>query len=449
MTIQNIRLICLLLADTLSVFVPFFWIFCKEWKGSLRKITGILSGYLIFVVLFSFIISYVPVTTYPLWNRGELFLLLFHLAVCSFLTKVKLPVVIYTLFLLQNVSDTAFLSTCFLSLAFKITDNIFWVSGKGMVLFLCLLFLFTLLSARYLKPRLKDATKYRQLLPVWKQLSILPVLFFFLFRLYVGVWVRGHAVLSLHYLVVTGLFWTGCVLSVHLVSLRILGKLAKSYDMREEYKTSRRLNNALTSQMGSMQKDMDQMVKTRHDLRHHMIALKGLIQKEQTQTAVDYIDSYLGDGKPLENISYCSNICANSLLNYYLETAKEHGVQVNAHISLPPSLPMPDMDFCSILGNLLSNAVEACISQESGTPSLTVNIGQSGSSMITISIRNSYSHEIRQQDGRFLSTSRGEPGIGTVSVRRLAERYHGISTFTYGNGIFEASVLLNPLMSQA
>ena len=78
---------------------------------------------------------------------------------------------------------------------------------------------------------------------------------------------------------------------------------------------------------------------------------------------------------------------------------------------------MPEIDFCTILGNLLSNAVEACQRQTQGTPSITINIGQAGESMIALSIQNTYSHLIRMKDGRFLSSKREDMGTGTTSVR--------------------------------
>ena len=84
--------------------------------------------------------------------------------------------------------------------------------------------------------------------------------------------------------------------------------------------------------------------------------------------------------------------------------------------------------------------------QTEGPYSITINIGQAGRSMIALSIRNTYTHVIRQKDGRFLSSKRDDMGTGTSSVRYLVERYHGILKFTYDNGIFEASLLLNPMV---
>ena len=162
--------------------------------------------------------------------------------------------------------------------------------------------------------------------------------------------------------------------------------------------------------------------------------------------ALEYINEYLGSFEALSTIQYCSNISSNAILNYYIHLARNQGIGVETSISLPEALPLPDTDFCTILGNLLSNAVEACERQTSGIPAIAINIGQAGKSMIALSIRNTYTHAIRLKDGRFLSSKREDLGTGTSSVRYLVERYHGILKFTYENGIFEASLLLNPLM---
>ena len=154
----------------------------------------------------------------------------------------------------------------------------------------------------------------------------------------------------------------------------------------------------------------------------------------------------MGSFEALSMVQYCSNVSSNALLNYYIKLAQDQGIDVETSISLPPSLPVPEIDFCTILGNLLSNAVESCMRQTCGPASIAINIGQAGKSMIALSVRNTYTHVICLKDGRFMSSKRDDLGTGTSSVRYLVDRYHGILKFTYEEGIFEASLLLNPLM---
>ena len=73
-------------------------------------------------------------------------------------------------------------------------------------------------------------------------------------------------------------------------------------------------------------------------------------------------------------VQYCSNVSSNALLNYYIKLAQDQGIDVETSISLPPSLPVPEIDFCTILGNLLSNAVESRMRQTCGPASIAINI---------------------------------------------------------------------------
>lgn len=439
--------ILILIAEFSSVLLPFLFTFRKEWKYGAKKTTGILLGYLLFVcILFLMAAPLLDVFTLLdiLWSCIFIFL---NSLLCSFLVKLNFQVVFYALFLFKNFSDGAvFLTQATQGFALGLG---YAESPDSMEELYLLLFYFILsLSAwKLLSSHLREAVNYTRSLPVWKPLTLIPVIFFFMFNLCaLGLSPEIYAQEFPRFFLIA-LCWLCCLYTVHYVILRTLSRLAQSYAIKEQLRTSRFLTSLQTSQMEELQTNLEQMKQSRHDFRHHLITLKGLMQQSKTKEALDYIETYLGTMVPFDNVTYCSNIWVNSLLNYYLEIAKQHSIQASVSVSLPEKLSMPDIDFCTILGNLLANAVEACLRQVSGTSFISINIGQAGQSMITISIRNTYTHEIRCQEGRFLSSKRQDFGTGTASVQALAEHYHGILNYTYGNGIFEASLLLNPNMA--
>ena len=51
--------------------------------------------------------------------------------------------------------------------------------------------------------------------------------------------------------------------------------------------------------------------------------------------------------------------------------------------------------------------------------------------------------EIREKNGAIQSSKRKGGGIGVQSVRRIAEKTGGASTFTYLDGVFMAKVMLH------
>lgn len=448
MHLISIWLVCSVLAAILFVILPFIIAFRKEWRFSAAKITGILAGYLFFVCLITYIcLRFSREQLYLPWlclTMGA------NILLCKWLSTIGWKVIVYILFLFKNFADIAAFCGRLISSALFQSSRLCsyksaWILGSGLAYRILLLTLIVGGAYYLLHGYLLEAVEYTRPLPVWKHLAAIPMLFFFVFHFDIGrlspevfLEVHPNPLLSI-------LGWLGCTYTVHYVSLRILTRLTQSYALREQYRTTRLLAGVQTSQMATLQYNLDQLKKTRHDYRHHLIALKGLLDQEKHSQALDYINEYLGSFEALSMVEYCSNVFSNAILNYYIQLAKDQNIDVETSISLPPSLPLSEIDFCTILGNLLSNAVESCTRQTSGRAFISISMGLAGKSMIALSVRNTYTHAIRLKDGYFMSSKRDDLGMGTASVRYLAERYHGILNYTYENGIFDASLLLNPM----
>lgn len=446
MNLLNLQLAALLCLDSLAVILPFLWIFHSEWRYDARRNAGILLGYLLLICGLFLFSSHL----FPRLSRHSLiwslFLMAASLILCLFLTKVKVQAAAYTLFLFKNVSDSASLLSRFLTvlISSRNPDIPLLICVRSLELFLIPA---AVLSITFLvRSHLKQAVYYTRFLPVWRRMLLIPALFFLLY--YIDMDLRYMPVFRPsdynHSRLLITLFWLICVYTVHITTLQILFLLTESFALKEKYRTMKVVSDALTSQTANLQLSLEQLLKARHDFRHHLIILKSLLTQKEYSSASNYLDTYLGSNENFETHTYCANTPVNALLNYYLQITREHSIHTTVSVCLPAVLPMPDMDFCTILGNLLSNAAEACLRQEGGTPSISIHINSVGQSMITLSVRNTYSHEIREQDGQFLSSKRDGIGIGTSSVRYLTERYHGALNFSHGNGIFEASVFLNP-----
>lgn len=440
------RLIIIILAELLFTLLPFFAIFRKEWRFSAVQIIGILSGYLFFVCLVSlFVIK--DFWLYPhmgtIWSAATTFT---NIAVTCLLLKSDFQVVVYSIFLFKNFADTA----NFCAGLARAAADIPVVTGEVSFLevFYYLFFLSLMVWAAYylLHKYLLEAVEYTRPLPIWKHLASIPVIFFIMYRLFSNG-LSPERIIGYHRdMLLFAICWFTCIYTVHFVSLRILSTLSQNYAVKEQYRTTRLLTSVQTSQMATLQHSLEQQKKARHDFRHHLIVLQGLIEQQEPEKASAYISEYLGGIEHPGTVQYCSNISANALLNYYIEAAKSHNILVSTNISIPAVLPMSEIDYCTILGNLLSNALEACLRQTAGQASISINMGRAGNSMLTLSIRNTYTHDIRLKDGRFISSKRDDLGMGTISVKYLVERYHGILKYNYDKGIFEASLLLNPLM---
>ena len=73
-----------------------------------------------------------------------------------------------------------------------------------------------------------------------------------------------------------------------------------------------------------------------------------------------YIEQYRMTLPPDTARTWCENYAVNTIISYYGEEARKASVDFSVRIQLPPSLPLGEPQLCSIFGNLLENALDAC-----------------------------------------------------------------------------------------
>ncbi len=62
--------------------------------------------------------------------------------------------------------------------------------------------------------------------------------------------------------------------------------------------------------------------------------------------------------------------------------------------------------------------------------------------VILLTVENTYDGTINEKDGIFQSSKHFGIGIGTQSIRHIAEKNGGYCRFTYNNGVFCANIML-------
>ena len=178
-----------------------------------------------------------------------------------------------------------------------------------------------------------------------------------------------------------------------------------------------------------------------HDLRHHMRTLRSLAEKNQLDEIRKYLDTYEPTISSSEIQTYSANSAADAVVSYYASTAKENSISFDALVRLPPSLDFPTDELCALLGNLLENAVEACIRQETGKRFIYLR-GQISDQKLGIILDNSYDGNIRYSEDHFYSSKRSGSGIGIRSVRSIVERHHGLISFEPKDMVFQVSLMI-------
>ena len=190
----------------------------------------------------------------------------------------------------------------------------------------------------------------------------------------------------------------------------------------------------------AVQRYMDETARVRHDFKHTIGALSDLAAHGDVDAVREYLDAYLEAQPRTDTAQFCSDTAVNAMLNHYRQRALDQEIEIDLEIDLPPSA-IASMDLCSILGNILENAIIACGSVPETNRYVDLLI-RNDHSMLYIVASNAFDGQVRVKDGRYLSTHRHGQGIGLSSITSTAQKYGGMVRFSHEGDEFRTDVML-------
>ena len=181
-----------------------------------------------------------------------------------------------------------------------------------------------------------------------------------------------------------------------------------------------------------------------HDMENHFSMIKSYLADGKIEEAKEYLDK-LGKDRGAYPVERFTGIEAvDYILSQKAELARKRNVETSIHAEYPKDCKIDPVDLCTILTNLLDNAVEACEKlPEASAKRMFVTIRRINR-FIIIEIANSCMEEPVISKGIFMSskTDRRRHGWGMKNVKSAVEKYHGTMEYEYSEHIFTVSVML-------
>lgn len=190
--------------------------------------------------------------------------------------------------------------------------------------------------------------------------------------------------------------------------------------------------------------NFEEIRRMRHDLRHHLLAIKELAKQQQYEELDHYIsgceENTIWASRPL----LCENQAANAILNYYIRVAAEKNIPLDVKVSLPSSLKLEGWNLGVLLGNLLENAIDASeiLPAEKRMIKVYANISKGN---LLLTVKNAWDGNfarMEDQTDQIRSTKHPGPGIGLESVRSLTEKNGGQFYLIPHQDEFQVSIVL-------
>lgn len=182
-----------------------------------------------------------------------------------------------------------------------------------------------------------------------------------------------------------------------------------------------------------------QMRGWRHDYHNHLQSFKSYLAQGQVEELGDYLNELEAELDSIDTLVKSGNTMVDAILNSKLSLARKHEIDLNVKVAVLAALPISDVDLCVILGNLMDNAIEACRQIPLGERWLRLYLDTQGEQLY-LSIQNAAKEILDFNERNYISTKRGDHGLGLKRVSLLVEKYQGFLNLQNEPGIFAVEV---------
>ncbi len=162
----------------------------------------------------------------------------------------------------------------------------------------------------------------------------------------------------------------------------------------------------------------------RHDVKGHMLTMRGLLEKGDMENLRLYIDRVEDDIHINDRRVTVTNGVVDAILNKYLYEAERRKVNMKVEGYLFEECHIEPYDLCIIFDNIVKNAIEAA----SATQAKSVYIGvHRDEKFIRLYAENSSNNPVLIENGKIQTTKNDKDnhGFGLINVERSVKKYKG------------------------
>lgn len=244
---------------------------------------------------------------------------------------------------------------------------------------------------------------------------------------------KGYAVL------VAGCFWL-----LELMGYYMFYVVSLEYDKNLELLSIQHKETLDEELLGLSRDNYEEMHKIRHEIKNHLSYIQVLSEHREYEKLREYLVTVSGETEALFRFVECGNDVVNAVMNHAIKQAEAHGVTVETQIVVPKLLPYRETELCSLLSNLMDNAIEGAAASGAEHPVVTVSI-RPQQDYLFLRVTNPVDSSISDSRRLTLQTTkenRQVHGYGTKIIRAVAEHYQGSVKFDVRDGRFLADVML-------
>ena len=186
----------------------------------------------------------------------------------------------------------------------------------------------------------------------------------------------------------------------------------------------------------------EELRKFRHDVKNHMLALNSMCTSEDNSQIKKYLSQLTNEVSSKKPVEYTGNRELDAVIAPFVLEAESKNIKVQFKGRVSDNVAIDMFDMCTIISNLLNNAIEACEKIQEDKRIIEFEIA-GYNSQIFISVSNSYDMEsIINQKQKFITTKEDKlnHGIGLENVSRTVKKYDGDMRISQENERFIVTI---------
>ena len=176
----------------------------------------------------------------------------------------------------------------------------------------------------------------------------------------------------------------------------------------------------------------------RHDYRHHIQTMKVHAANKEYDEIDKYLEMLDDDLTNVETVIKTGNRMADAILNSKLSLAAANHIEVKAEAKIPVSLTVSELDLCIIIGNLMDNAIDACMELPPEKRLIRIYMEMKGN-YLYFALTNTSGGKKKKS---FRSIKGEGHGFGIARMDAVVEKYGGYITRASEDEAFSTEVLL-------
>lgn len=215
----------------------------------------------------------------------------------------------------------------------------------------------------------------------------------------------------------------------------------------QEMQTLRLIHERTLSQMNQYrlaEKSDAQLRRHLHDYKNQLGYIQEMLLAEKHAQALAYLSHLTGNLRRSAEYVSTGHAVVNAVLNQKYQAASDLGIVLSITVNDLSDLSMNEEEIVSLLGNLLDNALEACMRLNQDLAKIIQFKMVLEEDQLVLSTRNPLPEPVRIRNNRILTRKSNAPmhGIGLLNVDSVIRSHDGVSVIKCEEGWFCFSAVI-------